>query len=293
MLRLKAPLPQQLAATLAQRLYVNKAALPSPVLAALKRIAVFQNPEFHKKQNMRLSTALTPRVIACAEDYPEHVALPRGCVDDAIALFQSLGATLEIDDQRQLGQAIEHQFQGNLTELQDVAVHAMLDHDNGTLVAPPGIGKTVAGIYLIAKRARNTLVLVHRQPLLDQWIAQLAVFLDVDPKSIGRIGGGKRHVTGLSDVAMIQSIVRKGAVVDLVADYGHVVVDECHHVSAVSFERVLSEVKARYVTGLTATPKRRDGQHPIFEMQLGRPRFVIDPRSLPEVQFWYSAKSRV
>lgn len=264
MLRLKAPLPEQLAATLAQRLYVNKAALPSSVLAALKRIAAFQNPEFHKKQNMRLSTALTPRVIACAEDYPEHVALPRGCVDDAIALFQSLGATLEIDDQRQLGQAIEHQFQGTLTELQDVAVHAMLDHDNGTLVAPPGIGKTVAGIYLIAKRARNTLVLVHRQPLLDQWIAQLAVFLDVDPKSIGRIGGGKRHVTGLIDVAMIQSVVRKDTVADLVANYGHVVVDECHHVSAVSFERVLSEVKARYVTGLTATPKRRDGRHPYF-----------------------------
>ena len=137
----------------------------------------------------------------------------------------------------------------------------------------------MAGIRLIAERARNTLVLVHLRPLLDQWVAQLAMFLDVDPRSIGRIGDGKRRVTGVIDVAMFQSLVRRDTVADLVAGYGHVVVDECHHVSSSSFEQVLSEVRARYVTGLTATPKRRDGQHPIFEMQLGPARYVVDRRS--------------
>ncbi len=278
------PLPKQVRATLAQRLFVSKGGLPSSVLNTLRRIAAFENPEFYKKQSMRLSTALTPRVIACAEDFPQHVAIPRGCVDDANALFRSLGSTLEIDDQRQNGKSIDHTFRGTLTDLQDNAVQAMLDHDIGILVAPPGIGKTVAGIYLIAKRARNTLVLVHRQPLLDQWIAQLALFLDVDPKSIGRLGGGKRSVSGVIDVAMFQSVVRREAVADLVAGYGHVIVDECHHVPAVSFERVLSEVRARYVSGLTATPKRRDGQHPILKMQLGLPRYVVDPRSRSAAQ---------
>ncbi len=274
------PLPAQVEATLAQRLFISKAGLSSPVINALRRLAAFQNPEFYKRQGMRLSTALTPRVIACAEDYPRHVALPRGCADDAAALLRSLGTTLEIGDEREAGQAIDHHFRGTLTELQENAVRALLSHDFGVLVTPPGTGKTVAAIKMIVERARSTLVLVHRQPLLDQWVEQLALFLDVDPKAIGRIGGGKRHATGLIDVAMIQSLVRKDEVADLVAGYGHVVVDECHHIPAVSYERVLSEVRARYVTGLTATPRRRDGQHPISEMQLGPARYVADPTSL-------------
>ena len=275
----EAALPTPVRATLAQRLFIAKQDLPSSVLNALKRLAAFQNPVFYRRQGMRLSTALTPRIVACAEDFPQHVALPRGCVQGAAALLRSLGTTLEIDDQRESGQPIERRFHGTLTELQASAVGTLLDHDTGVLVAPPGLGKTVAGIHLIAERARSTLVLVHRQPLLDQWIAQLALFLEIDSRSIGRIGGGKRNATGLIDVAMIQSLVRKDEVADLVAGYGHVVVDECHHVPAVSFERVLSEVRARYVTGLTATPQRRDGQHPILELQLGPARYVANPKS--------------
>ena len=274
-------LPPVVHATLAQRLFLSKKDLPPPVLNALKRLAAFQNPEFYKKQRMRFSTALTPRIIACAEEFPQHIALPRGCTDGAVSLLWSLGATLEIDDQREQGDSIGCQFQGTLTGLQEAAVRSLLNHDIGVLVAPPGVGKTVAAVQLIAQRARSTLVLVHRQPLLDQWIAQLATFLDIDPKSIGRIGGGAHRVTGLIDVAMIQSLVRNDEVDDLVARYGHVVVDECHHLPAVSFERVLSEVHARYLTGLTATPKRRDGQHPIIEMQLGPIRHAVDRSATP------------
>ena len=277
------PLPTRAKATLAQRLFVEKGGLPSPVLDALKRLAAFSNPEFYQRQSMRLSTALTPRVIACGEDLPRHVALPRGCVEAAAALLRRFTCTLEVNDRREAARAIEHRFCGTLTDLQKHAVRALLSHEIGVLVAPPGVGKTVAGIQLIAERARNTLVLVHRRPLLDQWIAQLEMFLDVSPGSIGRIGGGKRHVTGLIDVAMIQSLVKKDDVADLVAEYGHVMVDECHHVPAVSFERVLSEVRARYVTGLTATPRRRDGLHPIIEMQLGPARYVVNPKAVSTI----------
>ena len=221
---------------------------------------------------------MTPRVVACAEELPEHVGLPRGCQTELEALLRENGVALRVEDGRQVGEVLTHAFTGTLTALQEQAARAMLSHDIGVFVAPHGIGKTVVGTYLIAKRARSTLVLVHRRPLLDQWVTQLALFLGVDTKEIGQIGGGKRKPNGSLDVAMIQSLLRDGEVDDLVARYGHVVVDECHHLPAVSFERVLAEAKARYVTGLTATPFRRDGHHPILEMQLGPTRFAVDAR---------------
>jgi hypothetical protein len=209
---------------------------------------------------MRLSTSQTPRIISCAEELPNHVALPRGCCDDARELLDEYGVRLDIEDQRTEEQAIDVAFQGKLTDLQITATRALLKHDTGVFVAPPGVGKTVVGIHLIAARARSTLILVHRRPLMEQWVAQLTLFLGIPTKQIGRIGANRHKVTGTIDVAMIQSLVRGDRVEDLVAGYGHVIVDECHHLPAVSFERVLAELKARYVTGLTATPQCRDGQ---------------------------------
>lgn len=272
------PLPREVRAVLAQRLFVEKASLPSPLLNDIKRLAAFQNPEFYKKQSLRLSTAMTPRVIACAEDLVQHVALPRGCLGDLEELLRAHGVALNAEDQRQEGESLGADFVGELTAVQQEAAEALLRHDIGVFVAPPGVGKTVLGTYLAAKRGRSTLVLVHRQPLLDQWVAQLSMFLGIEEKEIGQIGSGKRKPNGRLDVAMIQSLVRQGRVDDLVETYGQVIVDECHHVPAVSFERVLSEVKARYVLGLTATPHRRDGHHPILEMQLGPVRFAVDPK---------------
>src|SRR3972149_3216442 len=181
--------------------------------------------------------------------------------------------------QRFGGRPLTHRFQGKLTSLQGQAPRALLENDLGVFVAPPGVGKTVVGTYLVAKRACSTLILVHRRPLLDQWVAQLSLFLGIKPKETGQIGGGKRKPNGKLDVAMIQSLVHQGKVDDLVAGYGQVIVDECHHIPAVSFEHVLAEVKARYLVGLTATPQRRDGQHPITEMQLGPVRFAVDTKS--------------
>jgi superfamily II DNA or RNA helicase len=271
--------PTEFHAVFAQRLFVDKTDLPSSLINQIKRLAAFQNPEFYKKQSMRLSTALTPRVISCVEEFSSHIALPRGCLDELAELLQHYGSTLDLDDQRHLGEVLKVRFNGKLTGIQQTAVNTLRNHDIGVFVAPPGTGKTVVGAWLTAERKRNTLILVHRQPLLEQWITQLALFLGLDPKDIGRIGGGKHKPNGRLDVAMIQSLVRKNKVDDLVANYGHVIVDECHHLPAVSFERVLAEVKARFITGLTATPQRRDGHHPIIEMQLGPIRSSVDARN--------------
>jgi len=273
------PLPSIVTGVLAQRLYIEKTGLPAALLNLLKRLAAFQNPEFYKKQRMRLSTATTPRVITCADEHAQYISLPRGCANAATQLLEEHRIALNTQDERQLGSPLEVEFNGDLTDAQCDAARALLAHDIGVFVGPPGIGKTVLGTYLIAKRRRNTLIIVHRKPLLEQWVAQLAMFLGIDEKQIGRIGGGQRKPNGRLDVAMIQSFANRDNVADLVGGYGHVVVDECHHLPAISFERVLSEVKARYVAGLTATPQRRDGHHPIAEMQLGPVRFRVDAKS--------------
>jgi superfamily II DNA or RNA helicase len=277
--RVEGPLPTQVHAVLDQQMFVDKAGLPAALLNQIKRTAAFQNPEFYKKQAMRLSMALTPRVIGCAEDLPKHVGVPRGCRLDLEDLFREHGIDLVLDDRRTEGDPIDVQFHGELTEIQKQALSALLAHDIGVFIAPPGTGKTVVGTHLVASRGRSTLVLVHRTQLLDQWRTQLSIFLDLKAKDIGQIGGGKHKVTGRVDVAMIQSLVRRDEVKDLVASYGHVIVDECHHIPAVSFERVMREVRARHITGLTATPQRRDGHHPILQFHLGPVRFSIDPKS--------------
>jgi superfamily II DNA or RNA helicase len=272
-------LPARLNVVLAQRIFVESAGVPPALLDQIKRLAAFQNPEFYKRQSFRLSTSLTPRMISCAEDLPQHVAIPRGCMTDLEDMLREYKVELVVEDRRFDGADLDVEFRGTLTPVQKRATADLRAHEQGVLVAPPGTGKTVVGIALIAGRARNTLVLVHRRPLMEQWITQLAVFLGLQPEDIGRIGAGKNKPTGRLDVAMLQSLVKGEDVADLVATYGHVVVDECHHVPAVSFERVMREVRARFVTGLTATPQRRDGHHPILEMQLGPVRHVVESRS--------------
>jgi hypothetical protein len=271
--------PSETHAVFAQRLFIEKKGLPSAFITRIKRLAAFQNPEFYEKQSLRLSTARIPRVISCYEEHPEHIAIPRGCLDGLQSLFEEHGVQLMLDDKRIVSTGLSCSFHGTLRETQQEAIDEILRYDLGVLSAPPGFGKTVIGAYLIAKRSCKTLVLVHRKELLDQWIARLSLFLGIEPKEIGRIGAGKNKPNGLLDVAMIQSLVRKEEVNDIIGGYGQVIVDECHHLPAVSFERVLNEARPRYVVGLTATPYRRDGHQPIIHMQCGPVRYSVHPKN--------------
>ncbi len=263
------PLPANLELVLGDEIYIAKDALSPGLRNRLLRLAAFQNPEFHKSQVMRLPTYDKPRIIACAEDHPAHISLPRGCLDDLHELLSNLKITPIIRDERFYGRPLIVEFQGALRQEQLTAARAMLGHDTGVLSASTAFGKTVIAAWLIAQRGVNTLVLVHRRQLLEQWIERLREFLDVDPKSIGYIGGGRRKLSGVVDIALIQSLARGGVVDDCVAAYGHLIVDECHHLSARSFEQVARRAKAKFVTGLSATVTRKDGHHPIVFMQCG------------------------
>ena len=279
--RLDVPIPQTIKVTIADQIYVDRSELPSAMIAQLVRLAAFQNPEFYRAQAMRLPTFGKPRIVSCAELHPRHIALPRGCFDEAIGFLSDHGAIVDLDDLREDGTRLPEtvRFRGELRQQQSRAFEALAEHDNGVLAATTAFGKTVVASALIAHRARNALVLVHRRELLSQWVERLGSFLQIDPKQIGTIGGGKRKLTGVIDVALIQSLVRKGEVDDIVADYGNLVVDECHHLSAASFELVARRSKARYVTGLSATVARKDGHHPIIFMQCGPVRHQVSAKS--------------
>jgi superfamily II DNA or RNA helicase len=279
---IEGPLPESVEIVRSNLLYIEKKSLPSAMLNRLLRLAAFQNPEFYKAQAMRLSTYGKPRIISCGQDFAQHIALPRACLMDATALLGDHNIRVGLRDERYAGTPIEAEFQGQLRPFQEEAVASINSHDDGILCAPTAFGKTAVGAWLIAKRKVNTLVLVHRQQLLDQWRERLSMFLGLPTQGIGQIGGGKMDRTGCVDVAVIQSLHRKDEVKDFVAEYGQVIVDECHHISAFTFEQVMRQVKAKYVVGLTATPTRKDGHHPIIYMQCGPVRFSMSARKMTE-----------
>jgi superfamily II DNA or RNA helicase/very-short-patch-repair endonuclease len=271
-------IPSSLELVMGNEIYIQKDALPPDLRNRLIRSAAFQNPDFYKNQAMRLPTYDKPRIISCAEDHPQHISLPRGCLDDVLTLLSDLGIAISLRDERSVGNPLDASFHGQLRPEQQLAANALVAHDNGILAATTAFGKTVIAAWLIAKRGVNTLVLVHREQLMEQWVQRLSTFLEVPTKAIGRIGGGRRKATGILDVALIQSLVRKGEVSDLVSGYGHLVVDECHHLSAPSFEQVARRSNARYVLGLSATVTRKDGHHPVFFMHCGPVRYRVDAK---------------
>jgi superfamily II DNA or RNA helicase len=276
------PLPEQLDLVLGNQIYIPKADLSPSLRNRLIRLAAFQNPEFYQAQGMRLSTFGKPRIIGCCEDFPKHLGLPRGCQDELFTLLESLDIKVNLADERSTGSRLDVQFHGALRDEQQQAADALLKHEIGVLAASTAFGKTVIAAYLIAQRQVNTLVIVHRRQLLDQWVQALSKFLKISLIEIGQIGSGKHKPNGQLDVAMIQSLYQDGAVSDIVGNYGYVIVDECHHISAVSFEQVIRQSKARYLTGLSATVTRKDGHHPIIFMQCGPVRYKVSDRSQAE-----------
>jgi superfamily II DNA or RNA helicase len=268
-------LPAEVRCTIGADLAIARADLPSSLLAEHKHLASLHNPLFYERQRLRLSTHQTPRLIRCYEEDLTHLHLPRGVlrqVEDAVA---NAGSRLVTDDRRPTHTRLPLEFRGELTPLQANAAVAMLTHDNGVLVAPPGTGKTVIACALIAERKLPTLILAHSKPLLEQWRAQLTTLLDLPSKQIGQKGGGRRKLTGVVDLAMVQSLKAIDDLDAFFSSYGLIVIDECHHLPAFSFEAAVRHASARHFLGLTATPYRRDGLQEIVTMQCGPIRHRI------------------
>lgn len=267
------PLPESLKLVLANQIFIAKADLPQALMNRLIRLAAFQNPEFYKAQAMRLSVWNKARIIGCAENFPEYIGLPIGCLDAVQELLKQNNIKTEIQDERVQGYPIEVKFVGKLRKDQQKAVKTILMHEMGVLCAPPGFGKTVSAAALIAQRSVSTLILLHRTELLRQWQERLLSFMEWPKETLGLLGGGHRKLTGKIDIVIMQSLSRREDLLELLEGYGQIIVDECHHVSAFSFESILKKAKVKFILGLTATPVRRDGHHPIIFMQCGPIRY--------------------
>ena len=284
---------KELHCVIADQIYISTESISSAVQDQLKRLAAFRNPEFYQKQAMRMPIRDTPRIICCAEYQSSYLCLPRGCADaiDCFASEHHISVTWE--DDQYTGEPIAVSFKGALYPEQQLAFNELRKNDKGVLSATTAFGKTVIGAALIADKKTSTLILVHRQQLMEQWKTRLEEFLEIQetlpeaPRKrgrkrirslIGTFGGGKDNRSSIIDIAMMQSLEKKGETPEWIGEYGLVIVDECHHVPAVSFESILKKIRAKYTYGLTATPKRRDGHDPIIPMYLGPIRYTVDAK---------------
>lgn len=279
----------------ANRIYLPLSRLSAKVVSHIKRLAAFHNPKYYELLNARKPLYNTPSIICRADMTDKYISVPRGCEESLIELFQNNFTSWSTIDKTNPGRPIDVSFNGQLREEQESAVKALLSHDNGVLHATTAFGKTVTAAALITRRKVNTLILVHTNALLEQWKKELERFLIINFEApeeqkgkrgrkkefspIGLIGGAKDSRHGIIDIAIVQSCISDKDVKEFVRDYGMVIVDECHHIPAVGFERVLDYANARYVYGLTATLHREDGLDPITFMQCGPVRYKSDAKA--------------
>ena len=288
----KSDFPKQIDIVKGNMLFIPKDGISPRALNRLKRLASFKNPMFYRQQAMRLSTYGHPPIISCADEITDYLCLPRGCEMDLFTELERFGIDVHLIDKTYCGKKIDVAFNGHLRDEQSLALEQLLHHDIGILSGTTAFGKTVVAIKLIAEKKVNTLVLVDKVGLLKQWQKRLSDFLIINEKLpemeatagkkrgrkknagvIGQMGAGKNALSGIVDVAIMQSLSRRGEVKDCIKDYGMIIADECHHASAFSYESILKTAPARYVYGLTATPARKDGHHPILFMHCGPIRY--------------------
>ena len=264
----KVPLkfPQNTKAVLFDALYIEKLELSKTLLHTLQRLASFANPEFFIRQNLRKSTFNIPRIISLYHLNERYIILPRGLIGQVKKLFSKHNANLFVEDKRVIKKIYKPNFSLELRDEQKSALNKMVKQDYSLLIAPPGFGKTAIASAIIVKRRVNTLILIHKTTLLDQWVQRLSEYFAVDIKEIGKLGNGKKKLTSKIDISTLQSLKNRP---ELIEEYSQIIIDEVHHIPAVSFEVSLKRFRGKYVVGLSATPKRKDGMHPIMFMQCG------------------------
>jgi superfamily II DNA or RNA helicase len=258
--------PKIVKAVLYNALYIEKLNLSKQLLNKIQKLSSFLNPQFFKLQNLRKSTFNTPRIISLYDINEKYIIVPRALKDTIKQLFDSNKSNLVIEDKRVKKTIKKPNLTIKLNNNQKDAFKKIIENDYSLLIAPPGFGKTVVAAAVLAKRRVNTLILVHKVTLLYQWTKRLSEYFNMDTKDIGQLGDGKKKLTSHIDIAILHSLKNKP---EIIREYSQIIIDEVHHIPAISFEMPIKNFQGKYIVGLSATPKRKDGLHPIMFMQCG------------------------
>ena len=285
---------------LADRIYIDSTGMSNKTKRQLRRMATFSNKQYFQNQAMDMPNYDESRFIYLGSDEGKYIVLPRGLREEILKKFDNAGISYKIEDKRTKGRKLNISFKGELRESQIPAVETMLENETGILHAATAFGKTVVCCDMIAKRGISTLILVDRADLMNQWIKRLDEFLDIDEELpeyqtktgrtrkrkslIGNLQGTHDTLTGIVDVAMIRSLKKKDGFHPMLKEYAQVYFDECHHAASDSAIEVLQEINAKYVYGVTATPKRGDGKEKINEFLLGPIRYRFTAKDRAEEQ---------
>ena len=285
---------------LADRIYIDSSGMSNKTKRQLRRMATFSNKQYFQNQAMDMPNYDESRFIYLGSDEGKYIVLPRGLREEILKKFDNAGISYKIEDKRTKGRKLNISFKGELRESQIPAVETMLENETGILHAATAFGKTVVCCDMIARRGISTLILVDRADLMNQWIKRLDEFLDIDEELpeyqtktgrtrkrkslIGNLQGAHDTLTGIVDVAMIRSLKKKDGFHPMLKEYAQVYFDECHHAASDSAIEVLQEINAKYVYGVTATPKRGDGKEKINEFLLGPIRYRFTAKDRAEEQ---------
>lgn len=256
------------------RVHISLKGVDGTTAIALRHLGAIPNPQFYIRQAQRLSTFQTPRLIIRFDEHDNTLTLDRGTLDQAITILKTAGYTVSRRGKTPKPHTMQAEFTGELHPRQRKAVAAMRKHPTGILVAPPGAGKTVMACALIAHRQVPTAIIVPNVELATQWCEALTQFLDAP--TIGQYGGNSKKLSGDIDIVTAQSISRTDSRTDFLANYGYIIIDECHRVGAAGLTRVLADLNVRFINGLTATPYRSDGLDALLPLICGPIRHTME-----------------
>ncbi len=252
--------------------------LPGATLDVLKSKLMMDNPEYANRERRGFPTYGIPLTLRHYEIDEGAFGFPRGFTRRAASILQGAGIVFDVDDRTLALPSIDFRFLGTLRDDQQQAVDAVLKRRFGTLSAPTGSGKTVMALALVAMREQPTLIVVHTQELLEQWIERTGTFLGIPVDDVGVIGGGKMRIGEKITVALVQSLYKCAG--EVAPHIGHLIVDECHRIPSRTFSEAVGAFDSKYMIGLSATPYRSDGLTSLIYLHLGDRVHEIDTASL-------------